>query len=280
MGDTPSRVSRFTSGESLLSVVLVGRRSLATQRRNRYVAGFTAHSARMAPDLAAALIDDYTQPGDLIMDPFAGTGTALVEAVHLGRNAVGVEAGPGWVALARANLTLAARQGAAGHGRVIRRDATRLPAGVPIELRGKVNLILTSPPASATSRGDIPRRSVGSLEGLTAVLAGCRPILAPSAVVVVVSRPRRRAGRLVDVPGLVMTAAVAAGLELVDCRRAIHATVRDDRFVARHASWRRDVAASTTPTRPKVSILCHDDIAVFSPRGASGPGFSSPGTRA
>ena len=52
----------------------------------------------MAPDLAATLINDYTQPGDLVFDPLAGIGTTLIEAVHAGRNAFGIEYEPGWVA--------------------------------------------------------------------------------------------------------------------------------------------------------------------------------------
>ncbi|WP_426513089.1 TRM11 family SAM-dependent methyltransferase [Dactylosporangium sp. McL0621] len=113
------------------SVILVGQRSLAQQRRSRHVAGSGAHPARMAPDLAAALIDDYTQPGDLVFDPLAGTGTTLVEAIHAGRNALGMEYEPGWVALTRANIDLARPQGGTGHGRVLRGDATALPRGVP-----------------------------------------------------------------------------------------------------------------------------------------------------
>src|SRR6266508_2965737 len=88
----------------MLSVILVGQRSLAGQRRGRFVAGSGAHPARMAPDLAAHLVADYTRPGDLVFDPLAGVCTTLVEAVHLGRDAVGMELEPGWAALARANV--------------------------------------------------------------------------------------------------------------------------------------------------------------------------------
>src|SRR6266511_6129821 len=116
-----------TSRMPLLSVILVGQRSLAMQRRGRFVAGSGAHPARMPPDLAATLINDYTRPGDLVFDPLAGSGTTLVEAVHLGRDAVGMELEPGWAALARANVALGRRQGGTGRGHVICGDATRLP---------------------------------------------------------------------------------------------------------------------------------------------------------
>src|SRR5438046_5623011 len=111
---TTARVSPDGCGDTplapLLSVILVGQRSLAAQRRGRFVAGSGAHPARMAPDLAATLITDYTEPGELVFDPLAGVGTTLVEALHAGRNGFGIEYEPGWGALARANIALARPQ--------------------------------------------------------------------------------------------------------------------------------------------------------------------------
>lgn len=37
------------------------------------------------------LIDVLTEPGDLVVDPFAGTGTSLVAAASAGRRAIGIE---------------------------------------------------------------------------------------------------------------------------------------------------------------------------------------------
>jgi hypothetical protein len=59
------------------------------------VAGFTHafynYPARFSPLFATAAIKLFTQPGDLIIDPFMGGGTTLVEARVLGRRAVGVD---------------------------------------------------------------------------------------------------------------------------------------------------------------------------------------------
>lgn len=41
--------------------------------------------------LATLVIEEYSSPGDLVLDPFAGFGTTLVVAERLGRRAVGVE---------------------------------------------------------------------------------------------------------------------------------------------------------------------------------------------
>jgi site-specific DNA-methyltransferase (adenine-specific) len=45
-----------------------------------------------------------SRPGDVVLDPFCGSGTALVAAVSLGRRAVGIDASEAAVALTRARL--------------------------------------------------------------------------------------------------------------------------------------------------------------------------------
>lgn len=42
-------------------------------------------------DIAEKLIADLSQPGDLVLDPFAGSGTTLKAAVNLGRSCVGLD---------------------------------------------------------------------------------------------------------------------------------------------------------------------------------------------
>ena len=54
--------------------------------------------------LMRALIRDYTKPGDLIIDPFAGSGTTLLAARAEGRNCVGAEIDPETYEKAKARL--------------------------------------------------------------------------------------------------------------------------------------------------------------------------------
>jgi hypothetical protein len=50
---------------------------------------FYRYPARFSPSFPRALIKALSKPGDWILDPFAGGGTTLVEAMALGRNVVG-----------------------------------------------------------------------------------------------------------------------------------------------------------------------------------------------
>ena len=57
------------------------------------------HPAIFPLALAKDHILTWTQPGDLVIDPMAGSGTALRAAVDLGRRAVGIEIQPGYCQL-------------------------------------------------------------------------------------------------------------------------------------------------------------------------------------
>jgi len=53
-----------------------------------------------------AVIDAFTQPGDLVLDPFAGSGTTCAAAKQLGRRYVGIELDATYHAAAVARLAL------------------------------------------------------------------------------------------------------------------------------------------------------------------------------
>ncbi|HEY5955493.1 MAG TPA: DNA methyltransferase [Polyangiaceae bacterium] len=66
-----------------------------------HVHGFHSYPARMHPDTAARLVEGLSQNADTVLDPFAGSGTVLVEARLRGRTAWGIDANPLAVELAR-----------------------------------------------------------------------------------------------------------------------------------------------------------------------------------
>jgi len=52
---------------------------------------FYRYPARFSPVFVRAAIQAYSAPGDWVVDPFVGGGTTLVEAMALGRNALGID---------------------------------------------------------------------------------------------------------------------------------------------------------------------------------------------
>lgn len=52
------------------------------------------HPTQKPLALMAALVSDFTEPGEVILDPFAGSGTTCVAAMRAGRGAIGIERDP------------------------------------------------------------------------------------------------------------------------------------------------------------------------------------------
>jgi site-specific DNA-methyltransferase (adenine-specific) len=66
------------------------------------------HPAPFPVELPAALIDLYTYVGDLVLDPFMGSGTTAVAALERGRRFIGFDTDPAYVAAAEARVAAAA----------------------------------------------------------------------------------------------------------------------------------------------------------------------------
>jgi DNA modification methylase len=108
------------------------------------------HPAKFPETMAMEFITFFTKPGQIILDPMAGTGSALVAALRTGRNGYGIELNPFYSEIARQVLTeekdRLGPESEALHCEVITGDATRLDDiaashGIPI-----IDYVLTSPP--------------------------------------------------------------------------------------------------------------------------------------
>lgn len=71
---------------------------LATECSNR------SHSAAFPEALPTWFIRLFTQPGDLVLDPFIGSGTTAIAAAKLGRNYLGIEIREDYCKLARKSI--------------------------------------------------------------------------------------------------------------------------------------------------------------------------------
>ena len=89
------RVNQPSTSRQLVELAISADNHHLTHRLFRYPAKFH-------PPVVRALLERFTEPGDVVLDPFVGSGTLLVEATVSGRSAVGVDVDPLAVAVSNA----------------------------------------------------------------------------------------------------------------------------------------------------------------------------------
>ncbi|WP_421671813.1 TRM11 family SAM-dependent methyltransferase [Saccharopolyspora spinosa] len=256
-----------------------------TQRRGRYIPESTAHPAKMLPAIAAHAITAFTTPGDHVLDPMCGIGTTLVEAVHQGRDALGVEYEQRWVDVTQANLALAAQSGATGTGHVLHGDARHTLTRLAGAHTARVGLLVTSPPYGASlhgqittasggvrkrdyryshDRGNLAHRSLPTLlRGFTDILTTALPLLKPGGIVAITTRPFRHDGTLIDFPSLTLDAAINAGLEPIQRCIALLAGVRDGRLIPRTSFFQLDYIRKLRAHGIPAHAIAHEDVLIL-----------------
>ena len=269
-----------------LSVWPTAQRTARSQRAGRYLDLSGTHPAKMLPAIAARAIATYTQPGDLVVDPMAGIGSTLVEAIHLGRDAIGVEYEQSWADLAWANVVHARSQGATGHGEVVCGDARHLPGVVDPAVRGLVALVLTSPPYGPSLHGRVsavPGHGVdkahdrysndpanlahvglaGLLDAMRTILRGALQLLRPGGVVAMTVRPWWRDGQLIDLPGALARVGEEAGLVLYERNVALLAGLRDDQLIPRSSFFALEAVRKARARGLPRLVTAHEDLLVW-----------------
>jgi DNA modification methylase len=63
--------------------------------------GVLVHPAKFPETLAQEFIEFFTKQGETVLDPMAGTGSALVAALRAGRNSYGIELNPKYAEIAK-----------------------------------------------------------------------------------------------------------------------------------------------------------------------------------
>jgi modification methylase len=102
--------------------------------RLKDAAGKKVHPTQKPEALLHRVILASTQPGDLVLDPFFGTGTTGVVAKRLGRNYIGIERDPGYIAAAEKRLgATPANTDAEIVATPGKRDEPRIPFGWLVE---------------------------------------------------------------------------------------------------------------------------------------------------
>jgi SAM-dependent methyltransferase len=137
---------------------------------------FYRYPARFSPKLASRAIELFSEPGDLVLDPFSGGGTTVVEALARGRHAIGTDINELATFVGRlktARLTLEEEE-------AVRNWAT---TQVP---RLRYSDPLVEPPTSEASRRNLTAPGVRVIRKLAALALESAPELANEEVRIVV----------------------------------------------------------------------------------------------
>jgi modification methylase len=105
------RGARYTFNHHALKSLNAGRQMrsdwylpLCTGKERLKVNGAKAHATQKPEALLRRVLLASTRPGDVVLDPFFGTGTTGAAAKRLGRRWIGIERDRGYVELAQARL--------------------------------------------------------------------------------------------------------------------------------------------------------------------------------
>jgi len=179
------------------------------------------HPAKFPETLAQEFIEFFTKPGQMVLDPMAGTGSTLVAALRSGRDSLGIELNPRYADIAR--QVLAAERESLGltagpTAQVMTGDAGR----VPVSELPQIDYVFTSPPYwdmlhAKGARTQSQRRASGNLDvfysddpadlgnihdyeafvaQLVAVYASFKPCLRSKAYLTIVVKNVKKGGKI------------------------------------------------------------------------------------
>lgn len=241
----------------------------------------------MLPALARRAIEEYSEPGDLVLDPMCGAGTTLVEAGALDRRCLGVDLEARWAELSQRNVDHVLDASQRRRVRVRVGDARNLASVFPRHA-GRVDLILTSPPYAcdvatvekSSDSGHIgcaaenfnyseSNSNIGHARGnryveeMAAVYASCFEMLKPGGLLVTVTKNLRRGTQLFDLAALTCEIAQRAGFTYLQHVIALQCGIRDSELVGRPSFWQLQQTRRARERGLPIHLVVHEDVLVL-----------------
>ena len=206
-----------------------------------------------SPYIPRNIILRYSQPGDLILDQFAGGGTTLVEAKLLNRNIIGIDTSD--VALEECTAKTAfSHDGADGRVVIKKGDARNLP----LILDESIDLICTHPPYaniiqySKDIPEDISRLALPDfLVEMKKVSKECYRVLKPEKYCAILMGDIRQNGMVVPLGFKVMSLFEDAGFKLKEL------IIKEQHNCRSTGYWR------TSVSNHHFMLLAHEYLFVF-----------------
>ena len=81
-----------------------GKRHGSVWKSNKVNPNTMQHPTQKPEDIIGKMIDTFSSPEALVLDPFLGSGTTAVAAKYLKRNFIGIEISPEYCEIARQRL--------------------------------------------------------------------------------------------------------------------------------------------------------------------------------
>lgn len=242
----------------------------------------------MLPALARRAIEEYSNPGDLVLDPMCGIGTTLVEGGALGRRCIGIDLERRWVKLASRNIDRVLDDSQRDGVSVRTGDARKLAKIFP-EHVGQVDLILTSPPyacdvgtvekersgdgyvnrASDNLNYSANRSNLGHARGdqyineMTTVYASCLAMLRPGGLLVTVTKNLRRGAQLQDLAATTSEIARRLGFVYLQHVIALQCGIRESEIIGRPSFWQLQQTRRAREHGLPVHLVVHEDLLLF-----------------
>jgi DNA modification methylase len=184
------------------------------------------HPAKFPETLAQEFIEFFTHRGQVVLDPMAGTGSALVAALRAGRHSYGIELNPAYAEIARqvvAEECLALGEAANGlAAEVIPGNAAHIAEYVSAHDIPQIDYVITSPPYwdmlhARGAQTQKNRRASSELDvfysedpddlgnvvdydeflvRLASIYAGLQPFLRPKAYLTIIVKNVKKGGKI------------------------------------------------------------------------------------
>jgi DNA modification methylase len=173
------------------------------------------------PQIPRQLILRYTKKGDWVLDPFAGSGTTIIESLRLGRKCLGVELNEDTVRKARGMIGNA-REGTEWY--LISGDSTSMDFKKLLEERKiqDVSLIILHPPYHDIIKFSNDPRDLSAAKslkefilGFSKVLSNVRPVLRKERYLAVVAGDKYSKGEWIPIGFKLMEETAKHGFKLV-----------------------------------------------------------------
>jgi DNA modification methylase len=184
--------------------------------------GVLVHPAKFPETMAQEFIEFFTKPGEVVLDPMAGTGSTLIAALRAGRHSYGIELNPKYAEIAR-QIVAEERRSLGSSIQEIKSEIINGDASVAASYHlPTIDYVLTSPPywdmLHAKGAGTQKRRRISTeldvfysddpgdlgnlhnyeefLVKLVSIYAGLKPLLRPKAYLTIIVKNVKKGGRI------------------------------------------------------------------------------------